>query len=272
MKPSKIIIQPMSIICILALLIVPIVVADSNQLYQQNTADISITLYDNSNREFFVNSSLYTISGTNALTALLVAADQEDYSYNISDEYYEIWSSFLVTSLNGIENEGWDGWQYWVNFPEQDIPMVSANDHELKDGDELCWFYGGYGVNPETSDHIITIQISIQTDENIPTLTLTKPEIGGIYLNDNKIFSLPFISSSVIINPIIISVDAEDTESGISNVTFAIDDTIKNTCYNEPFMWNFEPTGFFQKVTLTITVCDRSNHKQSIQQPLLLVK
>lgn len=233
--------------------------------------DFDIILYDNSERNIFINGTQYQLSGTNALTALLVVIDQEEWSYTISDEYYEAFNSFLVTSIYGIENEGWDGWQYWVNYPTNDIPMVGANAYELSDGDIVSWFYGGYGFNPDNSEHVIDIEISIDTDETNPNATLNKPIQGGIYLNDNQLFSIPLITSSVIINSLTISIEATDEESGIDHISYSIDGEIKYTCFEKPYTWTFEPSSGIHKSLLTILVTDRCNQQTSLNQNIVTI-
>lgn len=235
----------------------------------ENIDDISIILYDNAERNFFIDETRYTISGTNAMTAFLVAADQEEYTYEISDEYYNAYSSFFITSINGIENQGMDGWQYWVNYPDEEIPMVGANDYELSNGDIVFWFYGGYGVNPDTSDHVITIEISIDTDTHNPTATLIQPRLGGVYYQDNMLFNLPFLSVSLIIDSTTIIINAEDTESGIDQIKFAIDGDVKYTDFTEPYNWQYEPPSGFHRATLYITITDRSNQQYSINHSIL---
>jgi hypothetical protein len=258
-------------ISIVMLLILPTISA--NQLVQgsEHMDNLAVTLYDNADRMFTVGEERYAISGTNALSAFLVAAEQEEYSYQISDEYYEQFSSFLITSINGIENQGMDGWQFWVNYPQDEIPMVGANDYELTEGDVVSWFYGGYGVNPETSDHVITIEISIDTDETNPSLSLTKPNDGDIYLNNNLLFTIPFMYISVIIKSIELIAEATDEESGIETVSFAIDGTTQYTDYTQPYTWEYAPSSGFKKTRLTVTATDRSNHQHILDQSLLFI-
>lgn len=255
----------------MTLLIIPISTADESAINQANADTIPITLYENAERSFTIDETRYTTSGTNALTALLVAAEQERYTYQISDEYYDDFSSFLIASLNGIENQGWDGWQFWVNYPDEDIPMVGANAYELEDGDTVYWFYGGYGFNPDTSDHVIAIEISIDTDEHKPSISIDKPVTGGIYRNNDLFVSLPFISSSILLGPITITAEATDEESGVDSVIFSIENEDTFTAYDEPYTWHFEPESGFQQITLTITVNDRSNHQVSINQKLIVL-
>jgi hypothetical protein len=255
----------------MTLLIMPIITAYQFIPESENTEPISVTLYENANRTFTVSEERYTISGTNALTAFLVAADKTGYTYKISDEYYEQFSSFLITSINGIENQGMDGWQYWVNYPDDEIPMVGSNDYELSDGDVVSWFYGGYGVNPDSSEHVITIEISIETDENNPSLSLTKPIDGGIYLNNNLLLTIPFTHGSIIIHSIEIIAEANDDESGIETVSFAIDGSTQFIDYSQPYSWDYEPSSGFKQVTLTVKTTDRCNNQHILEQPLILI-
>lgn len=253
-------------------LIMPGNIANMNNNEQLDKTDVSITLYDNAERIITIDENSYMISGTNALTALLIAAEKNGCTYQINDEFYKEFDSFFVKSFMGIENDGWDGWQYWVNYPEDEIPMVGANNYELEDGDTVSWFYSVFDenkTNPETSDYVVNIDITIKSDQTKPNISLTKPSKGGVYLNNNQIFTIPLIPSSIIINPITISVDANDEESGLSSVSFAIDNTVKFTESTAPFHWEYEPRSGLNKVTLTVTATDRSNNQQVIQKQLL---
>ncbi len=231
--------------------------------------NIPIVLYSDSTRHIDINNTIYTITGTNALSALLLAADNEKYSYVLNDDYVSSFGLF-VEAINGIENEGWDGWQYWVNYPTEEIPMISADSYELNSGDILSWFYGGYDYNPKNSKHVINLEIIFQSDEIEPSLTVTKPIPGGVYVNNNLKSSLPF-TSSIVINSLSIVVDAKDDESGIAHVTFAIDNKIENVEHFEPYNWEYKPESGIHFKTLTITVTDRCNNQKSITHPLITI-
>lgn len=261
------------------ILVISSIILISTPVFQADTPNNSllikeehlpIVLYNDSTRHIDINNIIYTISGTNALSALLVAADSEAYSIVINDDYVSVFGLF-VESINGIENEGWDGWQYWVNYPTEEIPMISAESYELKDGDILSWFYGGYGYNPDNSDHVITLEIIIQSDETVPSLTVIRPRSGGIYLNDNLLLVLSPLRSCIIINPLLIIVDAIDEESGIANVTFAIDDQDKQINYFEPYRYEYNPKPGIHISTLSIIATDRCNNQQVLTQQLITI-
>jgi hypothetical protein len=263
-------VQLILIILSTILIITPVFQANiPNNFTPIQKENIPIVLYNNSTRHIDINNTIYEISGTNALSALLIAADNEKYSYVLNDDYASSFGLF-IESINSIENEGGDGWQYWVNYPTEKIPMISADSYELNDGDSLSWFYGGYGYNPENSKHVINLEIIFQSDEIEPSLSVTKPIPGGVYFNNDLKASLPF-NPSIIINSLSILVDAIDEESGISHVTFAIDNQVENIEHFEPYKWDYEPKSGIHFTTLTITVTDRCDNQKSITHALITI-
>ena len=104
----------------------------------------------------------YTINRTCALAALIRAAEKGGFNYTISDSWYESWGSLSVTSIAGRASDPvtYDGWCYWVNYPDDPIPMVGANKFELNDGDVVTWYYGGMGSAPNNTDMRIRIGVS----------------------------------------------------------------------------------------------------------------
>ncbi len=96
----------------------------------------------------------YTINRTCALAALIRSAEEGGFNYTISDSRYESYGSLSVTSIAGRENDPviYDGWCYWVNYPDDPMPMVGGNKFELNDGDVVTWYYGGMGASPDNTD------------------------------------------------------------------------------------------------------------------------
>ncbi len=82
----------------------------------------------------------------------------------------------------------------------------------------------------------------IMEDITPPLVNIIKPK-NGFYINDNKIFSIPF-HISIIIGNITIEVEALDDDSGIASVDFIIDGEILKTCYNPPYTYKWINTSF----------------------------
>ena len=105
----------------------------------------------------------YTISGTSALAALDAAATAGGFDYTINDDWYDQYGALLVDSIANRAGDAFNGWQYWVNYPEEPLPWTSADKHELQNGDVIHWYYGGYGSTPDSSSMVILIHVSVST-------------------------------------------------------------------------------------------------------------
>ena len=103
----------------------------------------------------------YTISSTCAMYATIKAAEAGGFTYLTSDDWYDDYGALRFTMLNDRPESGWDGWLYWVNYPEGAQPP-SPNLCELEDGDVVTWYWGsGMGATPDTSDMTILIKVAI---------------------------------------------------------------------------------------------------------------
>jgi len=58
-------------------------------------------------------------------------------------EWFESFGDFVVGRVGGEASSGDDYWQYWVNFKPGEVGACAA---ALKEGDEVLWASGEYGV------------------------------------------------------------------------------------------------------------------------------
>ena len=152
--------------------------------------DDDVSLYRDSLVRLQAESGVYyNISGTSALAALNEAAIIGGFEYEISDEWIGSFGLFL-SEVEGRGNEGYDGWQFWVNYPDEDIPMAAAENYELENGDLVDWYYGGYGINPDDSIMDIKIHVQIEEDTSYPSIDITIPKRGGIYLQGRELSNI----------------------------------------------------------------------------------
>jgi hypothetical protein len=93
-------------------------------IWQGDVTLINGTMFDKTAHNSGVS---YEINRTTALGALDAAAEDGVFNYAISDEWYATWGSLFVDSIADIPNEGYNGWMYWVNYPEDSMPMVGAD-------------------------------------------------------------------------------------------------------------------------------------------------
>lgn len=116
----------------------------------------------------------YDINQTTALGALDAAAEAGEFNYTVSDEWYATWGSLFVDSIADIPNEGWEGWMYWVNYPEDPLPMVGADQYTLEDGDAVTWYWSSsMGMTPDDSPMLVIINVTVESG---PDLTVTAIE------------------------------------------------------------------------------------------------
>jgi len=128
--------------------------------------NVTISLKDGSQKE---------ISGISALYALINASELGSFDVVVNSSTYGVY----VESINGIASEGWCGWMYWVNYPEEDMPQVGADSYLLKDNDTLIWYYGCWPQTPADSEYVIKININILKPVEIKSLTVSDGERGG---------------------------------------------------------------------------------------------
>jgi hypothetical protein len=71
----------------------------------------------------------------------------------------------MVDSIAGKANDPvtWDGWLYWVNYPDDPMPMVGTNLYEVGDGDVVTYYYGGMSTTPDNSPMVIRIHVHVQS-------------------------------------------------------------------------------------------------------------
>jgi len=94
----------------------------------------------------------------------------------------------------------------------------------------------GVNTGQDTSDTTFTIL----PDSESPTVKIIKP-LKGLYINDREILPLPF---TVVIGSITVETEASDNV-GIANVSFYVDDELKNICCTSPYCWLCDEPSFF---------------------------
>ena len=124
-----------------------------------NGTTITVTAH-NSGVEHEVNS-------TTAFGALDAAATAGAFNYTVTDE----WGFLFADSIGDVAQEGWSAWIYWVNYPEESMPMVGATDYVVEDGDVVTWYWSSSAeMTPADSPLLVIINVSI-TENPTPDLT-----------------------------------------------------------------------------------------------------
>jgi hypothetical protein len=213
----------------------------------------------------------YDVSRTTALGALDAAAAQGGFSYTINDEWYDQYGALLVDSIAGKSGSGIDGWQYWVNYPDEPLPWTGVDSYELADGDTVDFFYGGYGVTPDTSAMLIRIHTSIVEDTTPPELVLERPAAGGVYILDREVAVISG-GGSLILGPVTVVVRATDALTQVDCTEIYIDDDLKVSVSEDggeiSWTWNERAIGLH---TVRATAADSLDNTASTERIIWIV-
>ena len=92
-----------------------------------------------------------------ALAALVRAAEKGGFDYTIDDSFYESYGVLNTDTIGGFSD-----CMYWVNYPDDPMPMVGANKFELNDGDLVTWYHSGrMDSAPNNTNTLVQIGISV---------------------------------------------------------------------------------------------------------------
>ncbi|RLF34296.1 MAG: hypothetical protein DRN21_03235 [Thermoplasmata archaeon] len=229
--------------CVVAVLVTTVTVVEKCVAVDYVTLDPpfwegDVSLVKNTTFEVIADNSgnTYIISSTTALGALDAASRQGGFDYSVNDEWYAQFGSLLIDSIAGTENQGMDGWQYWVNYPDDPLPWVGADNYELENGDTVDFFYGGYGITPDTSSKLIRIHVNLVEDNVPPEVEIVKPSKGGVYIFDREIVIMPG-NAAFVLGAITVEVNVMDTLSGVEKVVFYVDDVLKEEITEGTYTW-----------------------------------
>jgi hypothetical protein len=175
----------------------------------------------------------------------------------------------LVDSIAGYDSDVLNGWQYWVNYPLEPLPWDSADKYNLKDGDIIAWYYGGYGTTPESSSIVIMIQVAIVEDNTPPAVEIIKPSEGGIYFFDREIISIPGMNA-VAFGQLTIEALIYDELTEVSLVELYIDNVLQFSWKNNSCVWKWDDKTIGLH-TIKITGFDQIGNHHSMERIILMV-
>jgi len=107
---------------------------DLTEKLKQLPVHVSVSIdYGNGTVTSF--EDVYLFRNATALDALRAVVE------SITTDYWLGWGA-IVTSVNGLENEGLLGWQYWING---EWGTVAADLTTLINNDQVEWKYAAFG-------------------------------------------------------------------------------------------------------------------------------
>ncbi|HID25940.1 MAG TPA: PKD domain-containing protein, partial [Thermoplasmata archaeon] len=134
-------------------------------------------------------------------------------------------------------------------------------DEEGATGEDVTHVYsapGTYTVTLTVEDnvgHVDDATTSVQVHPLTPLkVNITRPEQGGFYFRDIRMFSIPFLNMTIIIGPI--TIDAEVSNAvGAAEVEFYIEGALKSTDSLAPYSYLWSERAF-GRYTIEVVACD----------------
>lgn|GEM_PF-2670651 len=106
------------------------------------------------------------------------------------------------------------------------------------------------------------------TDASPPSLILTQPKKGYLYVNllEGNIQRIcPILITTLVIGQIEVLAAVSDTQSGVNRVEFYLDDQVKATVIAAPYRWAWTEPGFLFPYTLKILTYDNIGNQNSYE-------
>ncbi|MHC1625290.1 MAG: Ig-like domain-containing protein [Methermicoccaceae archaeon] len=113
------------------------------------------------------------------------------------------------------------------------------------------------------SDTAVVYGVPGGPDTTPPTVVITKPKKGSIYIFDTRIIWLkPFSFTPICVGKITVEADAYDNQSGVNKVEFYLDGTLQTTDTTMPYSWTWKGVAFF-KHTIKAVAYDNAGNTAS---------
>jgi PKD repeat protein len=170
-----------------------------------------------------------------------------------------------LISFQGTVEQGTTPYHWHWDFDDGTIQTRQTPSHEFTSPGLYTITLTVTDAEGLTGTDQQTIQIINTADDTTPpTLTINKPSINSLYLNDQKVLFWPGILA---IGDLSFEISGSDDLSGIDQVNFLINDDLHATDKNYPYIWTWtEKTRI--KNTVTIQIID---HSGNIQQRSLTI-
>ncbi len=108
----------------------------------------------------------YAVENATDLGALTAAADAGGFSFETSDEWYALYGSFLLESIDGTESEDWTipNYKSWAIVINGEPVMLGLGLNEVENGDVVSFYYCpsdpvSYEYFTDEATHIVNISV-----------------------------------------------------------------------------------------------------------------
>ena len=102
----------------------------------------------------------FQVNWRTALGALEKASQILGFSYTVEEKSWGLYVKCIKGKCEKSDGET-SGWMYWVNYPSDEMPGVSADEYEIEEGDKVIWYFSrSMDDTPDSSPYKIKITVS----------------------------------------------------------------------------------------------------------------
>lgn len=113
----------------------------------------AVTLEDGSLNLTATSGKTYKVNQTTALGALVKASEEAGLNLSLNDSLYDLYG-LQIESIGDHRASGDRAWRFWVNYPQEAMPVLSPDLLDLADGDRVVFYYGDRRSGPEDSPRL----------------------------------------------------------------------------------------------------------------------
>ncbi len=119
----------------------------------------------------------YRVNQTTALGTLSMACDEGGIPFSINDSLYGLYG-LQVESLGDYRADGDRTWRFWVNYPQESMPVTGPDLVEARNGDKIVFYYGDRRAGPEDSPRLeISARVLLRRPEALFLTVGNRPQI-----------------------------------------------------------------------------------------------
>jgi hypothetical protein len=141
-------------------------------------------------------SNSYEVENLTDMGALNTASNEGGFSYNASDEYYQNFSSFYLTDINGITDDAGAS-TAWFIYVNDELAPLGLSQNEVEDGDQVTFLYAPYEYIAEEPYIIVdTANATYIVDITVEVSQLNVIFDGSVTLEDGTFTFVPSNNAS----------------------------------------------------------------------------
>jgi cobaltochelatase CobN len=95
----------------------------------------------------------YQVNQSTALGALARACEQGGYRISFNDSLHDLYG-LQIESLGDFKSAEEKSWRFWINYPQEAMPAFGPDLADLRDGDEVIFYFGDRRARPEDSPRL----------------------------------------------------------------------------------------------------------------------